>query len=49
MKKQYYKFDSISGKEIPCTYEQAKESAEKLRQIIKRVDDARLQPIKSQA
>jgi hypothetical protein len=41
MEKQYYKFSSLSGKEVVCTYEEAKESAEKLRQIIKRVDDAR--------
>jgi hypothetical protein len=41
MGKQYYKFSSLSGKEVVCTYEEAKESAEKLRQIIKRVDDAR--------
>ena len=41
MEKQYYKFSALSGKEVACTYEEAKETAERLRKIIKLVDDAR--------
>jgi hypothetical protein len=41
MEKQYYKFSALTGRPVVCTYQDAKETAERLRKIIKLVDDAR--------